>query len=69
MPTRNYILDAVFFPFVERFSRLKVVLVNLLINETGWWGRGFGFVQILFHVATAMDAINLKDIKGNACIL
>lgn len=48
MPTRNYILDAVFFPFVERFSRLKVVLVNLLINETGWWGEGLGLFKFCF---------------------
>lgn len=23
----------------------------------------------VFHAATAMDAVNLKDIKGNACVL
>ena len=27
------------------------------------------FGEVLFHIATVKDAINLKDIKGNACVL
>lgn len=68
MATRNSILDAVgfFFVFVFFFILFKVsiyelqhiIVVNLLQNA-----------QVLFHVANAMDAISLKDIKGNACEL
>lgn len=39
-----------------------IIPVNLLPNET----LAVGF---LFHVANAMDAINFKDVKGNACVL
>lgn len=42
-----------------------IILINLLLNET----FGVGFAQVLFHVATATDAISVKDVKGNACTL
>lgn len=61
----NNILDAVVLFKVSIYELQYIILVNLLLNET----LGVRFAQVLFHVATAMDAISLKDIKGNACVL
>lgn len=43
---------------VSIYELQHIIVVNLLQNA-----------QVLFHVANAMDAISLKDIKGNACEL